>query len=68
MARCETCGNDYQNSFEVTIGGKSHSFDCFECAIHVLAPACSHCQCKVIGHGFEAEDGTLYCCEHCSRQ
>jgi hypothetical protein len=38
MARCEVCGNDYDNAFEVTTAkGQSHTFDSFECAIHALA-------------------------------
>ena len=67
MARCETCGNDYADSFEVvTRGGDRHSFDCFECAIHALAPNCAHCGCRIIGHGVEG--GTKrYCCAHCAR-
>ena len=40
MARCEVCGNDYDKSFQVTMAGKSHTFDSFECAIHALAPTC----------------------------
>ena len=51
MAKCEVCGNDYYLSFEVVTAGDRHTFDCFECAIHKLAPICSHCGCKVIGHG-----------------
>ena len=66
MAKCELCGNEYDKSFEVTMAGKSHVFDSFECAIHALAPACEHCGCKVIGHGLEA-DGSFYCCAHCAR-
>ncbi len=27
MARCETCGNDYDKSFEVVKDGASHTFD-----------------------------------------
>jgi hypothetical protein len=42
------------------------TFDSFECAIHLLAPACSHCGCRIIGHGLEA-DGRLYCCNHCAK-
>ena len=38
MAKCEVCGNDYDKSFTVTMKGKSHTFDSFECAIHALAP------------------------------
>jgi hypothetical protein len=67
MARCDNCGNDYQHSFEVTTSsGSKHTFDSFECAIHLLAPACNHCGCRIIGHGVEA-DGTFYCCAHCAR-
>ena len=55
MARCESCGNDYDKSFEVTAGGKRHTFDSFECAIHVLTPKCNHCGCRIVGHGVESE-------------
>lgn len=65
MTRCQVCGNDYDKSFEVTLGGKTHVFDCFECAIHALAPSCKHCGCKIIGHGVEAR-GSFYCCAHCA--
>jgi hypothetical protein len=65
MARCDVCGNDYDKSFEVTSGGQTHTFDSFECAIHLLAPRCDHCDCRVIGHGVEA-DGVIYCCAHCA--
>jgi len=67
MAKCEVCGNDYDKAFTVTISGKSHTFDSFECAIHAVAPACSHCKCKVIGHGVEAR-GKFYCCAHCAKE
>ncbi|AEI03884.1 hypothetical protein OCA5_c27680 [Afipia carboxidovorans OM5] len=42
MAQCETCGNDYDKAFQVTVGGKTHTYDSFECAIHALAPVCEH--------------------------
>ena len=67
MARCETCGNDYDKAFEITLAGRTHLFDCFECAIHLLASECAHCGCKVIGHGVEA-NGIFYCCAHCADQ
>jgi hypothetical protein len=38
MARCETCGNEYDKAFEIKISGTSHTFDSFECAIQTLAP------------------------------
>ena len=66
MARCEVCGNDYARPMEIRLGGKVHTFDSFECAIHRLAPSCAHCDCRVIGHGVE-QDGKLFCCDHCAR-
>jgi hypothetical protein len=32
MARCETCGNDYDKAFQVSMNGTTHTFDSFECA------------------------------------
>ncbi|HUP93048.1 MAG TPA: hypothetical protein VM074_12450 [Solimonas sp.] len=66
MSKCEVCGNDYRRSFEVLKDGKRHTFDSFECAIHLLAPRCEHCDCMVIGHGVEAGE-RIYCCAHCAR-
>ena len=67
MARCEVCGNDYYLSFEVFTAGNRHIFDCFECAIQMLAPICAHCGCKIIGHGLELTN-TFFCCAHCARE
>ena len=54
MAKCDVCGNDYDKSFQITSAGKTRTFDSFECAIHMLAPTCPHCNCRVVGHGVEA--------------
>lgn len=67
MAKCETCGNEYDKAFTVTVAGSTHTFDCFECAIHVLAPQCAHCGCRIIGHGVEKE-GTIFCCANCAAE
>ena len=67
MARCEQCGNDYDKAFDIVMAGKTHTFDSFECAIQALAPQCSHCGCRIIGHGLEA-NGRRFCCAHCARQ
>ena len=61
MAKCETCGNDYDKTFTVIVGVDKHVFDSFECAIHALAPACSRCKIRIVGHGVEAY-GQIYCC------
>ena len=65
MAKCEVCSNDYDKPMRIEIGGKSHVFDSFECAIHALAPRCAHCECAIVGHGVEA-GGIVYCCAHCA--
>jgi hypothetical protein len=64
---CEVCGNQYDKAFEVSMAGRRHVFDSFECAIQALAPRCAHCGCRVIGHGTEAA-GRTYCCAHCAHQ
>ena len=67
MEQCEVCGNQYYLNFEVVTAGNRHVFDCFECAIHKLAPLCAHCGCRIIGHGIEAQE-TFFCCAHCARE
>jgi hypothetical protein len=66
MKACETCGNTYDKSFEIAIGGTTHVFDSFECAIQTLAPRCFHCRVPIVGHGVEAR-GQFFCCAHCAR-
>ncbi|MDP9400198.1 MAG: hypothetical protein M3P39_04440 [Actinomycetota bacterium] len=65
MATCEVCGNDYDGAMEVTVGGRTHVFDAFECAIHALAPSCAHCGVRIVGHGLQVGD-RLFCCAHCA--
>ena len=67
MGVCTLCGNDYDKTFEVKLAGQSYTFDSFECAIHALAPACSHCGCRIIGHGVETS-GEMFCCAHCAHE
>lgn len=67
MAVCAKCGNDYDKSFDVVIGGRKLTFDSFECAIATVAPRCAHCDCRIIGHGVEG-DGKIFCCAHCAGQ
>lgn len=67
MARCDHCGNDYDKSFQVILGGEKHTFDSFECAIHVCAPQCAHCGVRIVGHGLE-KDGRMFCCDHCAEK
>lgn len=65
MATCETCGNDYDKTFDVVFRGETHTFDCFECAVYALAPSCDHCGVRIIGHGVESLNA-FYCCARCA--
>ena len=66
MATCEACGNEYDKAFQITMPGQdARTFDSFECAISILAPACAQCGVRIVGHGVEA-GGTMYCCAHCA--
>ena len=51
MAKCEQCGNDYDKSFEVRMGGRTMIFDSFECAIHMLAPLTARSSAACIARG-----------------
>jgi hypothetical protein len=66
MARCDVCGNEYDKTFEVRHAGRSYNFDCLECAAQRLAPTCTHCGCRILGHGLEQE-GLFFCCASCAR-
>jgi hypothetical protein len=65
MDKCEVCGNEYDKAFQIILQDETHTFDSFECAIHALAPVCTHCHCRIIGHGMEV-DGRFFCCAHCA--
>jgi len=67
VGKCETCGNEYDKSFDVVMNGERHTYDSFECAIHALAPKCRACGCRILGHGVEAS-GDYYCGAHCAQQ
>ena len=67
MEKCDGCGNEYDKPFEVTLGGRRYVFDSFECAIDTLAPRCSVCGIRVVGHGVERSD-SLFCCASCARR
>ena len=67
MGTCDVCGNEYDKAFVViTADGEEHTFDAFECAIHALAPACAHCECRIIGHGVEDSE-KMFCCVTCAK-
>jgi len=67
MAICETCGNDYDKPMIITRGERTGTFDSIECAAHQFAPTCANCGVRILGHGVEGADETIYCCAHCAR-
>lgn len=67
MAICDVCGNDYDKSFTIRRNGEERTFDSFECAIQSMAPTCSRCGCRVLGHGAEAEN-KIFCGAHCASE
>src|SRR5690242_5854573 len=66
MGKCAQCGNDYDESFEVKMGGRTLVFDSFECAIQALAPVCPHCGVRIVGHGVQHGEA-ICCCVHCAK-
>ncbi|MGF1607135.1 MAG: hypothetical protein ACFB22_12445 [Rhodothalassiaceae bacterium] len=67
MTACHTCGNDYDKAFEVRLNGRNYTFDSFECAIQALAPTCTACGVRILGHGLESRGG-YFCCAHCAER
>lgn len=63
--RCEVCGNNQTQCFEVRLGGEQHIFDSFECAMRALSPHCGYCNCKIRGHSIVFGD-TIYCSYQCA--
>ena len=68
MATCEQCGNDYDKSFTVTMGGRTMIFDSFECAIQALAPTCPNCGNRIIGHAWSTTAAFFAACTAPSRK
>lgn len=64
---CDSCGNEYDKPMQITVAGGTHTFDSFECAIHMLAPRCGNCGCTIIGHGVETE-GRFFCGASCAKE
>jgi hypothetical protein len=44
------------------------SFGSFECAMVLMTPRCSHCNCRIVGTVVRSSTGTIYCCARCARQ
>lgn len=65
MDTCATCGRAAEDLFSVSRDGMSRNFDSFECAAHLMAPRCAHCQCTILGHPTRHE-GAAFCCAHCA--
>ena len=67
MAIGEQCGNDYDKAFEIKRDGKTHTFDSFECAIHLLAPRSVTAGAEPSAMGVES-GAKMFCCAHRARR
>lgn len=66
MEKRRYCSSESEWSFALTIGGKAHIFDSFECAISTVAHPCGHCGSRILGHGASSRFG-LFCCGRCAQ-
>lgn len=66
--RCDICGFMTEEPLTVAYHGRTTSYCCFECAITELAPECTKCHCKIIGHGSYGQDGHVFCSHHCRQE
>jgi nitrite reductase/ring-hydroxylating ferredoxin subunit len=67
MGACDVCGSNEGRMFTVTMGTQRGIFDSFEDAIQMMAPACEHCGCRMLGPPIDSESG-IYCSLHCARE
>lgn len=68
MATCDTCGNEYDRAFTVTLhSGETLTFDSVECAAQRIAPTCVTCGTRILGHGLQAGE-QMFCCDHCAQK
>ena len=44
------------------------SFGSFECAMVLMAPCCTHCNCRIAGHVVRSGTGAIYCGAQCACQ
>ena len=64
LTACESCGHATRNGILITVGGVTHYFDSFQCAIHCMAAECEHCGCRILGRPLEAQQ-RLFCSQEC---
>ena len=64
---CEVCGNDMAKCFEIRLGGNTHVFDSFECAMRALTPRCGYCGCHLVGDAIVLGN-TVYCSYECANE
>ena len=62
---CEVCGSNGGLCFEVRLGGDSHVFDSFDCALIALSTVCGYCGCRILGHTI-VFGNTIYCSYECA--
>lgn len=51
---------------EMTKSAAPMSFGSFECAMVVMAPRCTHCNCRIAGTVVRSGTGAIYCSTQCA--
>lgn len=67
MSKCDQCGGQSSNLFEVVQNGESRKFDSFDCAIQSMAASCDNCGCLITGKQHSLRD-EIFCCQSCLQQ
>ncbi len=67
MGKCETCGSQNSDLFEIVKDGVTRTFDSFECAIQSMATKCYNCGCLITRRPHFTGD-KAYCCNACQKQ
>jgi hypothetical protein len=67
MSTYEAHANQYDQSFELRLGGEAQVFDSFECAFYAVAPTCVRCDRRITGYGIEAR-GLFFCGSQCAQE
>jgi DNA-directed RNA polymerase subunit RPC12/RpoP len=66
MGKCAHCGNDYDQSFTVTMGGRTMIFDLVRMRDRRDGTVCPRCGVRIVGHGVQHVT-TIFCCVHCAK-
>lgn len=53
---------------DLTKSAAPMSFGSFECAMVLMAPRCTQCNCRIAGTVVRSDNGAIYCGAQCAHQ